>query len=599
MTRKREIRAALAGVLVTAAAAMAPACGGQPVDPVGTAGTPEQAIARVQTRRACAPARGKLACEAHVVVDAVGAVKPFSTPSGFGPPDLQSAYALTGIAAPAVTPTIAIAVAYDDSHAESDLAVYRAQYGLPACSNANGCLSKVNQEGAAAPLPAAPPSADDWTLEDSLDLDLASAICPSCKLLLVEADDDVGTGLSVSVNTAATLGASVIVAPWGGTETSSDPATNAAYFVHPGIAIFAAAGDNGNLVEFPASSPNVVAVGGTTLEKSNTLPRGWTEAAWSQGGSGCSQYELKPSWQTDTGCPFRTTVDVAAVADPNTALAIYDSTSGGWSEVGGTDAAATIVASIYALTGHASATPALAYANASAFYDVTSGNTGTCTPAYLCTAGAGYDGPTGIGTPNGAALAETGLGGSGVEDAGIDTGVEAGIDSGASSCSHTDCTSGTQLATGCDPCVTKICTTDPYCCTTAWDSTCISEVSSVCGESTCGGAPVCGHADCAVGTKLATTCDPCVAKICGTDSYCCITAWDNICVGEVSSICNETTCSGTTACAHSDCTAGVKLATGCNTCVKDICASDSYCCNTKWDSVCISEVSSICGETCN
>ena len=512
MIGRRGIRAALVGVIVTATAAMVPACGGQPPEAADALGAAESAVAPVHTQRACAAAPGKVACGARVVGDA----KPLSGPTGFGAPDLQSAYNVTG-AAPAVAPTIAIVVAYDDSHAESDLSQYRATYGLPPCTSTSGCFKKVNQTGAASPLPAASPSADDWSFDDSLGLDVASAICPSCKLLLVEANDDQGNGLYVSVNTAVTLGASVVSLPWGISETSSDLANNS-YFNHPGVAIFSSVGDSPHVVDFPASSPYVIAVGGTTLTKS-ALARGWSEVAWNQGGSGCSQFEAKPSWQKDTGCAKRTTVDVAAVADPSTPVAIYDSTEGGWIAIGGTDVAVNVVAAIFARTGHAAASAALAYDNPSAFYDVTAGTTGTCTPAYLCAAGVGYDGPTGIGTPNAAALA--------------------GLGSAPPICVHSDCTTGAKLASGCDPCVTAVCARDSYCCATAWDSTCVGEVASLCGKS-CGSGSSCAHSDCAPGAKLTASCDPCVAKICVGDPYCCSTAWDAQCVGEVKSICAQT-----------------------------------------------------------
>jgi hypothetical protein len=526
MSREREIRVALAGLVVTAAAAMVPACGGQPPDVASGEAAAVTVSGGPLTQRACPTAPGKIACAARAVVNANGAVQPFTVPTGFGPADLQSAYNVTG-AAPAVAPTIAVIDAYDDSHAESDLAEYRSTFGLAACTTANGCFTKVNQQGTAVPLPAPSPPADDWSYEVSLDLDIASAICPTCRLLLVEANDDVGDGLFVSVNTAATLGASVISAPWGLTEATTDP-TNDSYFDHPGIAIFSIAGDSGyGTVEFPGSSPYVIAVGGTTLVKSATTPRGWTETAWSDGGSGCSKYQPKPAWQKDTGCANRTTADVAAVADPATPVAIYDSTGGGWSQVGGTVVAENVVAAIFARTGHAAATASLAYQNETSFYDVTSGTNGTCTPGYLCTAGAGYDGPTGVGSPNAAALAKVSGNGSS----------NPGADSGAAACAHPECSAGAELASECDPCVTKICAADSSCCTTSWDRVCVAEVSSVCGES-CSGA--CAHNECAAGEKLASGCDPCVTKICAADSSCCAHSWDAVCVREVATICRET-----------------------------------------------------------
>jgi subtilase family serine protease len=151
----------------------------------------------------------------------------------------------------------------------------------------------------------------------------------------------------------------------------------------------------------------VTAVGGTTLSRASGTARGWSERAWSGAGSGCSAYVAKPSWQTDTGCKRRTVADVSAVADPNTGVAVYDSYryqgSAGWMVFGGTSASAPIVAGTYALAGNGGATTfgSYPYAHRSGLFDVTAGSNGSCSPAYLCTAGSGYDGPTGLGTPNG------------------------------------------------------------------------------------------------------------------------------------------------------------------------------------------------------
>jgi hypothetical protein len=109
----------------------------------------------------------------------------------------------------------------------------------------------------------------------------------------------------------------------------------------------------------------------------------------------------------------------------------------------------------------------------------------------------------------------------------------------AASCAHPICSMGSRLVSGCDPCATQICASDSYCCATAWDSICVGEVSSICQQS-CGGATVCAHAVCAAGAALQSACDPCAAKICASDSYCCSTSWDSVCVGEVASICGQT-----------------------------------------------------------
>ncbi len=339
---------------------------------------------------------------------------------GYGPTQLQSAYKLTSAsAADGAGRTIAIVDAFDDPTAASDLATYRSAAGLPAVPS----FQKLNQNGQTSPLPAEAPASDDWTLEESLDLDMASAICPLCNIVLVEATSDSGTGLDVAENAAANV-AGYISNSWGGSETSSDTTLDSTDFDHPGSVITASAGDSDFGVIYPATSPNVVSVGGTALNTASNS-RGWSESVWnttpgSEGtGSGCSSIEPQPSWQTSlglSGCSRRIDNDVAADADPNTGVAVYDTSNGngGWNEVGGTSASSPMLAAMYALAGNAGSTPAQdIYTHTANFFDVTSGNDGSCSPAYLCTAETGYDGPTGIGTPNGIAGLVTGSSGGG------------------------------------------------------------------------------------------------------------------------------------------------------------------------------------------
>ncbi|HEY8293964.1 MAG TPA: cell wall-binding repeat-containing protein, partial [Micrococcaceae bacterium] len=323
-------------------------------------------------------------------------------PSGYGPSDLQSAYSLPSATAGAGQ-TVAIVGALDLPSAESDLATYRTKFALPACTTANGCFRKVDQRGGQL-YPAADPG---WGQELALDLDMVSATCPNCSLLLVEADStdlrDLGTG----VNTAVSLGAQFVSNSYGGPSSSFDSSYDTAFFSHPGTVITAAAGDSGYGIAYPAASPDVTAVGGTSLTRSSTS-RGWSESAWRGTGSGCAASDQKQSWQTDTGCGGRTVADVSAVADPDTGVAVYDSTpangSAGWLVMGGTSASAPIIAASYALAG----TPASGsnpasypYAHPGGINDVTGGSNGSCDVSYLCTAGTGYDGPTGLGTPDG------------------------------------------------------------------------------------------------------------------------------------------------------------------------------------------------------
>ncbi|HTJ71398.1 MAG TPA: S53 family peptidase [Actinospica sp.] len=349
-----------------------------------------------------------------------------STSSGYTPAQLRSAYNLTGTGSS--TETVAIVDAFNDPNAAADLAAYRSAYGLPACTVASGCFKQESQTGSTSSLP----STDyGWSEEESLDLDMVSAICPGCHILLVEASSATEADLDTAENTAASASGVVAVSnSWGGTESSSETTDDAA-FNHHGIAITASSGDSGYGPIWPAASPYVTAVGGTSLKTASNT-RGWTESVWSTSstegtGSGCSAYETQPSWQTSlnlpAGCGKRVVADVSAVADPATGVAVYDTANScgtsswcdflislglvtgadGWVQVGGTSAASPIIASVYALAGNTSGigNGSYPYGHTSALNDVTTGSTSTCTPAYLCTAETGYDGPTGLGTPNG------------------------------------------------------------------------------------------------------------------------------------------------------------------------------------------------------
>jgi subtilase family serine protease len=338
-------------------------------------------------------------CNSRVITDANGKPVSQQTPRGYGPADLQAAYALPSASAGSGK-TFAIVDAFDAPTAASDLNTYRSTFHLPDCTTANGCFRKVNQSGNASPLPRAD---GGWAQEISLDLDMASATCPNCKILLVEANSNAFTDLAAAEDTAARLGATVISNSYGGSEFAQETtATYNSHFNHPGIPITVSSGDAGYGVEFPAASQYVTAVGGTSLTKSGSA---FSERAWSGAGSGCSAFVAKPSWQHDSGCSRRTVADVSAVADPNTGVAVYDSYryqgAAGWMVFGGTSASAPIIAGAFALGGGTS--PSKPYGNTAALHDVTSGSNGSCSVAYLCTAGTGFDGPTGLGTPNGVA----------------------------------------------------------------------------------------------------------------------------------------------------------------------------------------------------
>jgi subtilase family serine protease len=371
-----------------------------------------QVLAAVQPR-----AGGALRCFATAIEYSQGAGPLITSgPTGYGPTQIQSAYKLTGLASGGRT--VAVVDAYGDPDAAANLATYRSYYGLPPCTTASGCFKQINESGASAPLP----SGDyGWAEEESLDLDTISATCPDCHILLVEASSANTSDLDQAEDAAAAVpGVVAISNSYGGTEDTSE-LTDDASFDHAGIAITAAAGDSGYGVEWPAASQYVTAVGGTTLDTASNA-RGWTETAWADTGGGCSAYEPKPGWQKDTGCTYRTDNDVAADADPNTGLAVYDTYNqcgssslcdllielgivqglDGWAKVGGTSLASPLIASVYALAGN---TKSIDYGNwpyshRSSLFDVTSGSNGSCSTAYLCTAGVGYDGPTGLGTPD-------------------------------------------------------------------------------------------------------------------------------------------------------------------------------------------------------
>jgi subtilase family serine protease len=359
-------------------------------------------------RPVCLPAGPNAArCHADVVSDAGG--RPLATTTygaGYAPADLAGAYRLT---AGGSGQTVAIVDAYDNPNAESDLAAYRSQFGLAPCTTANACFRKVDQRGGTA-YPAANVG---WGQEISLDLDMVSAVCPGCRIVLVVTDSNAFSNLAAGVDRAAAMGATAISNSYGGSEFSGE-ASWESHYNHPGTAITVSSGDNGYGVEYPAASRYVTAVGGTSLNRSTATTRGWTEAVWSGAGSGCSSYITKPSWQTDGAtCARRTVADVAAVADPATGVAVYDSygSSGGanWYVFGGTSVAAPIVAAVYALAGNAASviSGSYPYAHTGSLFDVASGSNGRCTSrktsttAYLCTGTAGFDGPTGNGTPNG------------------------------------------------------------------------------------------------------------------------------------------------------------------------------------------------------
>jgi subtilase family serine protease len=345
---------------------------------------------------------GRASCDALVRSDIAKSAQSLraaaAAPSGLSPANLQSAYKLPSSTAGSGQ-TVAIVDAYNDPTAEADLGVYRSQYGLSSCTTANGCFKKVNQTGGTS----YPATDGGWAQEISLDLDMVSAVCPKCKIVLVEATSSSFANLGTAENTAASL-ANVISNSYGGSDAADS--TYGHYYNHPGKAITVSSGDAGYGVEYPASSHYVTAVGGTSL-KAASNSRGWTETAWGGAGSGCSIYNTALSGQAGlTGCSKRAVADVSAVADPATGVAVYDSTAyqgqSGWMVFGGTSVAAPVIGGVYGLAANAASIDNnYPYAHASSLFDIVSGSNGSCSPAKWCTAGPGWDGPTGLGTPNG------------------------------------------------------------------------------------------------------------------------------------------------------------------------------------------------------
>ncbi len=391
MTRKTLLSAVGAGtLLLSALAAGAPAADAAP-------GLHAKRVCSVSTTATVA------SCSAKVLVNGKGAVPASATPAASAktPAQLKDAYKLTGTGSGGRT--VAIVDAYGYPNLAADLATYRSYYGLPACTTAGGCLTIRDQNGGTS----LPRFNTGWAGEQALDVDAVSAICPDCKILVVQAKSASIADLGTAVNTASKQAGVVAISnSYGGGDLSD--ATYGANYNHPGIAVTASTGDNGYQGgSFPASSSYVTAVGGTTLTSAANT-RGWNETAWSGAGSGCSTVNtaLAAASASGTGCAKRAIADVSAAADPsNGGMAVYYPTSrtaSTWAQVGGTSESAPIIASVYALSGntagYANATP---YSHTASLFDVTGGSNGTCPTTQWCNARTGWDGPTGLGTPNG------------------------------------------------------------------------------------------------------------------------------------------------------------------------------------------------------
>jgi hypothetical protein len=361
-------------------------------------------------------------CHAWILADESDVPIRAAAPSGLGAADLEAAYHLPVTGGSGRIIASVLGVHYPN--AEADLAVYRQQYGLPPCTKANGCFIQVDANGGTN-FPAAG-TCNGVAGESALDIQMLSAGCPDCSIMLIEPN---GQSDTQAITMAVRKGAVGLSFSFCGSESGA--LREASAWNHPGTGLFASSGDWGYLshevgppnVCSPASFAGVVSVGGTTLMKS-TAPRGWTEQVWSHAGSGCSTEIPKPAWQTDTGCKMRMVSDLSAIAENVANYCTDPGGRGGWGTVGGTSASSPFVAGALAVTGvlDGNFNPSWVWQHANEFYDITSGNNGTCGGAssYYCQATAGFDGPTGVGTPNGDMLRGGSDGGVVVVDAGTD-----------------------------------------------------------------------------------------------------------------------------------------------------------------------------------
>jgi subtilase family serine protease len=383
-------------LILAGLAAGAIAVSGLAAGTTGASAMPAQGRVTTHVVRACAPVTkvGQVACDALVLTDADGQMIRGASPlvGSFTPADFQKAYNIEGLKSHGAT--VAIVDAYGYSTLEADLKVYRSTYDLPPCTVANGCLTILDERGGHD----YPPDNAGWDLEQALDVDMVSAACPDCKILVVQGKAPNLKSLGHAVDTAAkTKGVVAISNSYGGGNSQNNP-----YYNHPGVAVVASTGDSGYQGgQYPASDTHVIAVGGTSLFK-DASKRGFHESAWSGAGSGCARRNPAPNYQrlADTSCKTDAIADVSAAADPaNGGASIYY--AGRFQSVGGTSEASPLIGGVFGLSGNTAGYPGkYLYRDPKDLYDVTTGSNGSCGPP-LCTSGKGWDGPTGLGTPNG------------------------------------------------------------------------------------------------------------------------------------------------------------------------------------------------------
>jgi subtilase family serine protease len=349
----------------------------------------------------------------HYIIHAAAGVGPTAPPqTAFSPAQIRHAYGFDTIKNQGAGQVIGIVDAYDDPNIESDLAVFNQQFNLPACTSSNGCFRKVYERGSV------PGSNANWSMEISLDVEWAHAIAPQANIVLVECASNSMTDLMSGVDAAVRNGASAVSMSWTTGEFSGESQMDTHFAVN-GVTFFAASGDTGTGVAYPAASPDVVGVGGTTLTVSSNGAYA-NETAWGGSGGGLSVMEREPMYQAQLPIPddargYRGVPDVSYNSNPATGYAVYDTVAlngqTGWFQVGGTSAAAPQWASLAAIANSMRAssrkaaltstdTPlySLAKTNMSAEYHaITQGTNGPC--GAICTAGSGYDYITGLGTP--------------------------------------------------------------------------------------------------------------------------------------------------------------------------------------------------------
>jgi subtilase family serine protease len=348
----------------------------------------------------------------YFIHEAAGASLSAPPSSAFVPSQIRHAYGFDLVANQGAGQTIGVVDAYDDANAENDLGVFSKQFSLPSCTSSNGCFRKVYSNGRK------PAANANWSVEISLDIEWAHAIAPQAKIVLIEAPSNNLSDLLSAVDVAVRDGASAVSMSWTAGEVSSERNLDN-HFVASGVTFLAASGDTGTGVNYPAASPYVIGVGGTslTLDASGNY---LSEAAWSGSGGGLSRYENEPLAQEQFAIPddsrgSRGVPDVSYNANPGTGYAIYDSIgingASGWFQVGGTSAGAPQWAALVAIANSQRAAArkanltsangtvySVAKTNLGAnFRAVTAGTNGSC--GVICDALAGYDYVTGLGTP--------------------------------------------------------------------------------------------------------------------------------------------------------------------------------------------------------